>query len=76
MRACVLALIVFTGVGYAQTRTSDGSTGVDWPQYGGTVRSGRDSALDQIDTTSVKSLGPAWIFQTGEYANGLLVGHM
>jgi alcohol dehydrogenase (cytochrome c) len=72
MRVCVLALVVMTAAGYAQERTSDGSTRADWPHYGGTVRSWRYSALDQINTTNVRNLTPAWIFQTGEYANGLL----
>jgi alcohol dehydrogenase (cytochrome c) len=72
MRTCLLAFVVMTVVGYAQERASDGSTRADWPHYGGTVRSWRYSALDQINTTNVKNLGPAWIFQTGEYANGLL----
>jgi alcohol dehydrogenase (cytochrome c) len=46
-------------------------TTADWPHYGGTLNSWRYSALDQINTANVKSLAPAWIFQTGDYAENL-----
>ena len=49
----------------------DGSTRNDWPHYGGTHLSWRYSALDQINTANVKNLVPAWIFQTGDYAENL-----
>jgi glucose dehydrogenase len=45
-----------------------GATRADWPHYGGTQFSWRYSALDQINTTNVKALTPAWLFQTGDYA--------
>ena len=48
-----------------------GATRADWPHYGGTQFSWRYSALDQINTTNVKSLTPAWLFQTGDYAENL-----
>jgi alcohol dehydrogenase (cytochrome c) len=47
------------------------ATHADWPQYGGTEYSWRYSALDQINTANVKSLAPAWLFQTGDYAENL-----
>src|ERR1044071_6128400 len=50
---------------------SDPATLNDWPSYGGTHSSLRYSALDQINTSNVKSLAPAWIFQTGDYETGL-----
>ena len=50
---------------------ADGATTADWPHYGGTYASLRYSALDQINTSNVKSLAPAWVFQTGDYENGL-----
>src|SRR2546426_8490999 len=53
---------------YAQ---DNGPTRADWPSYGGTQLSWRYSALDQINTRNVKSLAPAWIFQTGDYAENL-----
>jgi alcohol dehydrogenase (cytochrome c) len=43
----------------------------DWPHYGGTQYSWRYSALNQINTANVKALTPAWIFQTGDYAENL-----
>ena len=48
-----------------------GSTGADWPSHGGTGSAWRYSALDQINTSNVKKLAPAWIFQTGDYQDGL-----
>src|SRR5712691_12833943 len=53
---------------YAQ---ESGATRADWPHYGGTQLSWRYSALDQINTTIGKNLAPAWIFQTGDYAENL-----
>jgi alcohol dehydrogenase (cytochrome c) len=48
-----------------------GATHSDWPNYGGTQFSWRYSALDQINTGNVKALTPAWLFQTGDYAENL-----
>lgn len=48
-----------------------GATHNDWPHYGGTQYSWRYSALDQINTSNVKALTPAWVFQTGDYAENL-----
>src|SRR5271170_2277676 len=48
-----------------------GATHSDWPHYGGTQFSWRYSALDQINTTNVRALTPAWLFQTGDYAENL-----
>jgi alcohol dehydrogenase (cytochrome c) len=48
-----------------------GATRADWLSYGGTLLSWRYSALDQINTGNVKNLAPAWIFQTGDYAENL-----
>jgi alcohol dehydrogenase (cytochrome c) len=48
-----------------------GATRADWPHYGGTQFSWRYSALDQINMTNVKALTPAWLFQTGDYAENL-----
>jgi alcohol dehydrogenase (cytochrome c) len=48
-----------------------GPTRADWPHYGGTQLSWRYSALDQINTGNVKNLAPAWLFQTGDYAENL-----
>ena len=43
----------------------------DWPTYNGDYSGRRYSALDQINGSNVKSLTPAWIFQTGDYSDGL-----
>jgi alcohol dehydrogenase (cytochrome c) len=50
---------------------ADVATVKDWPSYGGTYAALRYSALDQINTQNVKTLRPEWIFQTGDYENGL-----
>ena len=55
----------------AQSGPADGATRADWPHYGGTQLSWRYSALDQINAKNVKQLAPAWIFQTGDYEQGL-----
>ena len=48
-----------------------GVTHADWPHYGGTQFSWRYSGLDQVNTSNVKNLLPAWIFQTGDYTEYL-----
>ncbi len=50
---------------------ADGATHNDWPSYGGMTAAWRHSALKQIDTSNVKNLAPAWVFQTGDYEQGL-----
>jgi alcohol dehydrogenase (cytochrome c) len=56
---------------WAQTAVLDGASRADWLHYGGSQASWRYSALDQINTANVKSLTPAWIFQTGDYSENL-----
>jgi alcohol dehydrogenase (cytochrome c) len=65
--ARVLALVALSKLLLA----GDGATHADWPSYGGTFAAWRHSALKQIDTGNVKNLIPAWVFQTGDYENGL-----
>jgi len=60
----LLALSVLSAQDAAPTRA-------DWPHYGGTQFSWRYSALDQVNTSNVKNLLPAWIFQTGDYTEYL-----
>jgi alcohol dehydrogenase (cytochrome c) len=55
----------------AAAQDKAGSTGVDWPSHGGTGLAWRYSALNQINTSNVKKLTPAWMFQTGDYQDGL-----
>ena len=42
--------------------------GTEWPTYNGDYSGRRFSALAQINTTTVKSLSLAWIYQTGAAA--------
>jgi alcohol dehydrogenase (cytochrome c) len=66
MRFCLIVLAISSA--WAQEAAA---TRADWPHYGGTQFSWRYSALDQITTANVKSLTPAWLFQTGDYAENL-----
>src|SRR6202790_1058528 len=66
----VLSTLLLFTVGMALAQDV-GATRADWPHYGGSPYSWRYSALDQINTTNVKSLTPAWMFQTGDYAENL-----
>src|SRR5882724_7160124 len=47
------------------------ATGAEWPSYGGSHAAWRYSGLNQINATNVRKLAPAWVFQTGDYENGL-----
>jgi len=49
----------------------DGSTAQNWPHYMGTYQAWRHSSLNQINTSNVKRLSAAWVFQTGDYEGGL-----
>jgi len=55
----------------AQAPAPDGATHDNWPHYGGTQLAWRYSALGQVNSNNVKNLTPAWIFQTGDYAENL-----
>ncbi len=52
---------------YAQ----NGAAGDDWPTYGGAYGAWRYSTLAQVNRDNVQKLAPAWVFQTGDYENGL-----
>jgi alcohol dehydrogenase (cytochrome c) len=64
--AAFAATFILAAVSPAQ----EGGTRVDWPQYGGTYRFWRYSALDQIDRSNVRRLAPVWAFQTGVVEGG------
>jgi len=64
----LFAIVVTASSALAQDA---GATHNDWPHYGGTQFSWRYSALDQINGDNVKALTPAWLFQTGDYAENL-----
>src|ERR1041385_9460668 len=64
-----LPLLLLIAPAFAQDGA--GSARADWPHYGGTQFSWRYSALDQVNTSNVKNLLPAWIFQTGDYTENL-----
>jgi len=67
-----LISFVLTAGAFAQTgRPVSGATQADWPHYGGSQLSWRYSSLAQVNTSNVKNLAPAWIFQTGDYAENL-----
>ena len=47
-----------------------GSSGVDWPSYGGGPTQTRYSPLTQINTENVASLKVAWTYDTGDAFKG------
>ena len=67
----ILRFAILLTVAGASRAQEAGATHADWPHYGGTRFSWRYSALDQVNTSNVKKLLPAWIFQTGDYADNL-----
>src|SRR5580698_4059094 len=71
MVAMRFVFFLFAAVLTAQTPPPEGATRADWPHYGGTQLSWRYTALNQINAANVKNLAPAWIFQTGDYAENL-----
>src|SRR5215469_11323441 len=71
MSRTILSFAVLVAVAVASRAQEAGATHADWPHYGGTQFSWRYSALDQVNTSNVKNLLPAWIFQTGDYADNL-----
>ena len=68
---CIVLLLGLLVTPLAMAQQSDGATHDNWPSYGGTQKAWRYSALDQINTQNVRSLAPAWLFQTGEYSDAL-----
>ncbi len=64
-------VLAFSFLLSASLPAQDGAAGADWRFHGGTQLAWRYSALNQINATNVKNLTPAWIFQTGDYENGL-----
>ena len=71
MKPIVFATLMCTICYCADGQAVDGATRADWPHYGGSQLSWRYTALDQVNTSNVKNLAPAWIFQTGDYSEGL-----
>jgi alcohol dehydrogenase (cytochrome c) len=70
MRFSQILLTLFFALSSAPAQDA-GATHADWPHYGGTDFAWRYSALDQINKQNVKALTPAWLFQTGDYAENL-----
>ena len=72
MRFSLFLLLVSSVFAQAPPNSVDaGATHADWLHNGGTQFSWRYSALTQVNAANVKSLAPAWIFQTGDYAENL-----
>jgi len=65
------SIAIMSAVLGGESGAIDGATRADWPSYGGTTSAWRYSALRQITTANAKNLTPAWMFQTGEYDDGL-----
>ena len=73
LSVCVLALVL-SSCGKAPEGALPSSGGsyeaaaTDWPTYGGQPGSTQYSALDQINTKTVRRLEVAWTYHTGELA--------
>src|ERR1700683_773629 len=70
MRFSLILFMICSALSSAAAQDA-GATRADWPHYGGTQFSWRYSTLDQINSTNIKALTPAWLFQTGDYAENL-----
>lgn len=55
----------------AAAQVPRGATAADWGTYSGTTLSWRYSSINQVNTTNVAKLAPAWMFQSGDYADGM-----
>ena len=72
MMAMVLALTLYDPypiagtLGNAVSTRDNASAGSDWAAYGGTNQGQRFSTLNQINTTNVSTLVPAWEYHTGD----------
>ena len=67
----VLAFLISLSLGTSVLLGQDGSTGKDWPHYGGSYQFWRYSALNQINRSNIKKLAPVWAFQAGVEDGGL-----
>ena len=64
-RIFIILIGVLSLVGCKHSETSM-QTGKDYPVYGGNKAGNRYSPLDQINTTNVKNLQVAWMYNTAE----------
>jgi alcohol dehydrogenase (cytochrome c) len=77
VRAPLTAFLLASLAGWNCCQAADplkddgGATKEDWASYGGTPLAWRYSSLDQINKSNVRRIAPAWVFQTGDYADGL-----
>lgn len=51
---------------FAARDGNDTKTGKDWPMYGGNSKGNRYSPLNQINTTNVKNLQVAWMYNAAD----------
>ncbi len=66
LSSLLAAFLLRTGAG-----AQDCGGSIGWPHHGGSQFAWRYSALDQVNTANVKTLGVAWAFQTGDYGDSL-----
>ena len=62
--------IVFAIFLLAQVAATGAAPGDDWPHYGGHLDGTRFAASAIVTPKNVRSLEEAWVFQTGDVANG------
>jgi quinoprotein glucose dehydrogenase len=63
---CASALVLAVTAAFAQSPGANG----DWPNYGNDPGGMRYSALTQINRDTVSKLKTAWVFHTGDIADG------
>jgi len=68
------AILFITGCSHSAEDTRD-IIGNGWPVYGGNNSGNRYSPLDQINTSNVKQLKTAWVYNTGENSDPSKRGH-
>lgn len=66
----VVIACLLLSAGVSQAEAGDAEPGADWPYYGGDVGGQRYSGLAQINTHNVAQLQVAWIYHTGDVADG------
>jgi len=67
----LVALLSLLHPRQASAQKKQDATRADWPSHGGTGSAWRYSALDQVNASNVKKLTAVWMFQTGDYQDGL-----
>ncbi len=66
MASLAVSLTVTTGPAASAAGATSADATMEWPSYGRDYANTRYASLSQINAHTVRSLAPAWIFQTGK----------